>query len=650
MAFATLSVDFVAKIASFEESMDRAKKSVDSLENRFVTMGRTVSGALAGLGVGLGVGAIAALAKSGIDAADSLNDMSQRLGVSVKDLASFRLAADQSGTSLDSVGAGIARLSRSIGEAEGGNKQLAQALQSLGITARDPKEALFQLADAVQKIEDPSKRAALLSQVLGKSYGELVPLLTQGSGALRESAKQSETFAEAMSRLAPDADKFNDSLSTLKINAAGAAGELLTKLVPGLAVTASRVTELLSEDHGVLALVRALSGLGKIPFDILIGDPFKTADTAAKRIRELNIEIGELERKKASGNGPLLQKLFGTPEEIDRQILVLKNQIAALQKFGDQIYKPKPTATAAKLSAPIDLSVTSVKSATPKVQGPIDVFDNQSFVTRDKGTADFIRKQYEAVNELQGLMAGDAKNSADDYAARLGSLISDTPIEKTRVLQENVALLDKAFFDGKISVDLHDQAIQNLTEHAQFGMEKLKTFTERMNDEFKSTFENAANGARKFSDVLDNIIRQMGSFFAKEAGSYFATSITSSLFKASADGNVFTNAPALSAYSGSVVSKPTLFPFANGIGLMGEAGAEAILPLKRGRNGKLGVSLDGGGGAVVVHNVYNIDARGADAGTEQRLRRLMKEVEDRAVDRSVGQVQNLNQRGQLRLS
>ena len=40
--------------------------------------------------------------------------------------------------------------------------------------------------------------------------------------------------------------------------------------------------------------------------------------------------------------------------------------------------------------------------------------------------------------------------------------------------------------------------------------------------------------------------------------------------------------------SGSVVSRPTVFPFARGIGLMGEAGPEAILPLRRGRGGRLG--------------------------------------------------------------
>ncbi|WP_340619619.1 phage tail tape measure protein [Xenorhabdus siamensis] len=50
----------------------------------------------------------------------------------------------------------------------------------------------------------------------------------------------------------------------------------------------------------------------------------------------------------------------------------------------------------------------------------------------------------------------------------------------------------------------------------------------------------------------------------------------------------------LSQYSGQIVSSPTLFKFAKGGGLMGEAGPEAILPLKRGSDGKLGVQAMGG--------------------------------------------------------
>lgn len=71
-----------------------------------------------------------------------------------------------------------------------------------------------------------------------------------------------------------------------------------------------------------------------------------------------------------------------------------------------------------------------------------------------------------------------------------------------------------------------------------------------------------------------------------------------------ANGGVFSG-PGIGAFSGSVVSSPTLFPFARGVGLMGEAGPEAILPLKRGSDGKLGVSAGGGRVPNVVFNVRN---------------------------------------------
>lgn len=62
--------------------------------------------------------------------------------------------------------------------------------------------------------------------------------------------------------------------------------------------------------------------------------------------------------------------------------------------------------------------------------------------------------------------------------------------------------------------------------------------------------------------------------------------------------------------SGGVVSSPTYFPLGRGTGLMGEAGAEAILPLARGADGRLGVAAPGGRGGApnVVFNVTTPDA------------------------------------------
>lgn len=60
-----------------------------------------------------------------------------------------------------------------------------------------------------------------------------------------------------------------------------------------------------------------------------------------------------------------------------------------------------------------------------------------------------------------------------------------------------------------------------------------------------------------------------------------------------AKGGAFASGQELTAFArGGVVSRPTVFPFSRGIGLMGEAGPEAILPLRRGRDGRLGVEMN----------------------------------------------------------
>lgn len=81
--------------------------------------------------------------------------------------------------------------------------------------------------------------------------------------------------------------------------------------------------------------------------------------------------------------------------------------------------------------------------------------------------------------------------------------------------------------------------------------------------------------------------------------------------------------------SGGVVSAPTYFPMRRSVGLMGEAGAEAILPLQRGADGRLGVAAGGGGGAVNV--VFNVTA--ADAASFRKSEAQITGMLARAVAR-----------------
>jgi phage-related minor tail protein len=61
--------------------------------------------------------------------------------------------------------------------------------------------------------------------------------------------------------------------------------------------------------------------------------------------------------------------------------------------------------------------------------------------------------------------------------------------------------------------------------------------------------------------------------------------------------------------SGGVVNSPVMFPLRGGTGLAGEAGPEAIMPLARGSDGKLGVRMGGGAGTQVVVNISTPDAQ-----------------------------------------
>lgn len=293
-----------ADVSNFEQGLKQATASLAKFQ---IGAGLVTSGlktAFASLGVGLSVGGFVLIGKSAIDTADALKDMSTRLNISVHDLAGLKLIAEQSGTSLENVGGGVAKLTKNIGLAEAGNVEIAASLKNLGVSARDPKEAFFQLADSVKSSKDPFKLAADLSKVLGKSYTDLIPLLAEGGDGMRKSAQETETFADAMARLAPDADKFKDQLAALKLNSTGFAATLLIDVVPSLNETLKSMSALRAEGSPVLALLRGFAGIGKIPIDFAFPSltPIQEAGNEVKRLQEL---VDGTRKKLTSGKAPI---------------------------------------------------------------------------------------------------------------------------------------------------------------------------------------------------------------------------------------------------------------------------------------------------------------------------------------------------------
>lgn len=84
-----------------------------------------------------------------------------------------------------------------------------------------------------------------------------------------------------------------------------------------------------------------------------------------------------------------------------------------------------------------------------------------------------------------------------------------------------------------------------------------------------------------------------------------------------ANGGAFTQGKLMPFAKGGVVSQPSSFPMRGGRGLMGEAGPEAIMPLARGPDGKLGVQAGGGRSVSVVMNITTPDVQGFQRSQSQ---------------------------------
>lgn len=138
---------------------------------------------------------------------------------------------------------------------------------------------------------------------------------------------------------------------------------------------------------------------------------------------------------------------------------------------------------------------------------------------------------------------------------------------------------------------------------------------EKLAGSFGRQITGALAGATASGKSFDDMLRRIGMNLAGMALSQglqplgdLTSSLFSGLFKGLmpfAKGGVVPGAAAFA--SGGVVASPTYFPLGRSLGVMGEAGAEAILPLQRGADGRLGVAAGGGGGGA-VNVVFNVSA------------------------------------------
>ncbi|MEL6795133.1 MAG: phage tail tape measure protein, partial [Pseudomonadota bacterium] len=119
----------------------------------------------------------------------------------------------------------------------------------------------------------------------------------------------------------------------------------------------------------------------------------------------------------------------------------------------------------------------------------------------------------------------------------------------------------------------------------------------------RRAFDGAIFSGKKLSDVFSDLALSMARSALSSAVSPLQNALggaVTGLFSGFADGGAFSAGRVRAFAKGGVVSGPTTFPMRGGMGLMGEAGPEAIMPLTRGADGSLGVRAAASRGANVT--------------------------------------------------
>lgn len=204
------------------------------------------------------------------------------------------------------------------------------------------------------------------------------------------------------------------------------------------------------------------------------------------------------------------------------------------------------------------------------------------------------------------------KEAYDSLMASLDPVVAAT--QRFEDAQETVnAALKAGHITSTEAAEAYDLARERFDE-AVASADKGASVWEK----FKTTGANAIDklieGTMSLKDAVSSLIKEMVIAIAKKAllGNGASGSASDSLGSiimgafGFADGAAFSGGRVTAFASGGVVNSPTLFPMRGGTGLMGEAGPEAIMPLTRGRNGKLGVQAVGGAAQQVQKAVVEL--------------------------------------------
>lgn len=498
----------------------------------------------------------------------ALADTASRAGIGISSIGGFNRVAGSNGVDTQTILKDISAFAGKLDESRQYAAEIGNLFHANGLTIqKDMLDNLGQVADLVRNARTEWDKLTILQQSGISATRENVRLYEQGGAALR--AQVQAASDPAFEGLARQADNFNRKWNTAWTNFKQDAQESFIDVSGGLSKLSDIGTRFLNS--------LSPSGIG-----------------ASLNLLKVRLQGGSAGRRSDFSDFSGLDKFISDQGGKANSTVNPQVEIAQLQLINQRISLLGDLATKTDLvtQKQNELRIATLNgiSLSPAVKQSIV---DETKLKKDAADAS-VRLQYGLASEK------DIRNqilASIPPAQRAIAEQTEAYKKQTEQLQINNQVAAAAL-PGLKQLELQSKDVRAQLD--QLGTGLVNGITNPLVD----LASGAATAGDAFKQMGLNIIRSIEQMIINMTIAVPIAKSLQSVLGGFIPGvpNVTPNAlggvydgPGISAYSNTVVSKPTIFPFAKGVGLMGEAGAEAIMPLTR-IGGKLGVSAVGRGG------------------------------------------------------
>lgn len=630
----TLALNMIMRTQAFERDMRRTRQHISSLDRSFSLITRSVRRFATTIVAAAGIGGFGYMIREQMKAIDATAKMADELDISTRAISGWEHAAKISGTNIEILHKGIQIFVRRLGEAEQGLGEGRRGLEMLGISAQElidlgTEDAFLRIANEISKADTAARRASLAYQFFGRQGVQLINFFQQGREGIEGLVQEADKLGLTFSRIdAARVEAANDALTRTKAVFTGLFRATTIELAPYIEAAATAFTNWATAGEGVGAKVTdAFEGISKaaIYFSRILDD-------IRANMLEMTADIATYHR--------MIQFFVpmkgATLPYLDKEtIAAIRDQASELRNVGaerlnavEQFYENlrRESARQAPSGRPMNqVEMETMMGLRDPGESTVKAIDNIEKVTVavERSASDRAR--------IMDRMYGQIRHM-DKEAYLAKCLLLGQEVEEFRQAKVDELAITSWYQEKKLRLEIEyakqsSDFVKGMTTAVRemeadritwgrLGYETTKSTRDGLTDFFYETSKDAdswkdhlVNAADAVGDAMRRLLAQM----AAEALLFdVARPILgglSGLF-GSARGNVFEAGRPIPMARGGIVHGPTVFPMAGGTGLMGEAGPEAVMPLRRGPGGRLGVEASGGAAIhVTLKNESGIPLR-----------------------------------------